>query len=72
LLDQRLNQLQQQQQQLKDQQAVQRKAVADQAAATATAPKIAITDKGFTLASADGPTPSGSAALCSSIRVFFQ
>ena len=55
LLDQRLNQLQQQQQQLKDQQAmVAAKAVADQSAATATAPKIAITDKGFTLASADG------------------
>jgi phosphate-selective porin OprO/OprP len=55
LLDQRLTQLQQQQQQLKDQQAAAAaKAVADQAAAVATAPKIAITDKGFTLASGDG------------------
>jgi phosphate-selective porin OprO/OprP len=55
LLDQRLIQLQQQQQQLKDQQAAAAtKAAADQAAAAATAPKVAITDKGFTLASADG------------------
>jgi phosphate-selective porin OprO and OprP len=55
LLDERLTQLQQQEQQLKDQQAAAAaKAAANQSAVIATEPKVAVTDKGFTLTSADG------------------
>ncbi len=58
VLDQRLTQLQQQQQQIKDQQAAAAAKAADAAskadAAAKAEPKVAITDKGFMFTSADG------------------